>query len=58
MLILSSIGFFDLATAMYSGTIETALTFFGPYSLTALIIASLMLHVALSAPRILHGSHS
>jgi hypothetical protein len=58
MLILSFIGFFNLATTMYSGTIETALTFFGPCFLVALIVAGLILHVALSAPRMLHGSNS
>lgn len=58
MLIFSSAGFFDLATAIYSETIETALAFFGPCFLAALLVTSLMLHVALSLPRVLHGSNS
>jgi hypothetical protein len=58
MLVLSSAGFYDLATAFQSGTIETALTFFGPSFIAALIIAALMLYGALSVPRTLHGSNS
>jgi len=58
MLVFSFAGFHNLATAMHSRTIDTALTFFGPCFLAALLVASLMLHVTLSLPRVLHGSNS
>lgn len=43
-------GFVDLGIALYSGNIDTALSFFGPCFLAALIIAALPLHGALSRP--------
>jgi hypothetical protein len=57
MLVLSFAGFRDLASALLSGTIETALSFFGPCFLTALMVAALMLRVATLLPNILHGSN-
>lgn len=50
-------GSFNLALSLYSGTINSTLTFFGPCYLTALIVAASMLHGALSLPRKLHGSN-
>lgn len=58
MLIFSSAGFLGLAAALYSGDIDVTLSVFGPCFLVALIIAALMLHGALSVPRILYGSNS
>jgi hypothetical protein len=57
MLVFSSAGFFDLAAAIYSGDIDAALSVFGPCFLVALVIAALILHVALTVPRLSYGSN-